>query len=247
MEEKTKHHESLEGSYHWRHRCCYSKICESHGAWNNEFLLKEKVSRCCASGFMPVPIKEILKDSGDIGNKKDVGRWVTIRYWRNSRADRPHTRGINKTRLDEDEGFWTSARQGGRICRRSSPKKQTHIRPSGRRVPVILDCFWLLLGYDSGFPGSACGKEPACQCRRPRSHRLIPGSGRSPGEENSYRLQYSCLGNPMDRGAWWTIVQVVIKSRTWLRDYAQRHEHGSSMIWALQLNKANGGRRLGTK
>ena len=32
---------------------------------------------------------------------------------------------------------------------------------------------------------------------------LIPGSGRSPGERNGYPLQYSCLENPMDRGAWW--------------------------------------------
>ena len=32
---------------------------------------------------------------------------------------------------------------------------------------------------------------------------LIPGSGRSPGEGNGYPLQYSCLENPMDRGAWW--------------------------------------------
>ena len=34
---------------------------------------------------------------------------------------------------------------------------------------------------------------------------LIPGSGRSPGEGNGSPLQYSCLGNPMDRGAWWAI------------------------------------------
>ena len=34
----------------------------------------------------------------------------------------------------------------------------------------------------------------------------IPGSGRSPGEGNAYSLQYSYLGNPMDRGAWWDIV-----------------------------------------
>ena len=32
---------------------------------------------------------------------------------------------------------------------------------------------------------------------------LIPGSGGSPGEENNHPLQYSCLENPMDRGAWW--------------------------------------------
>ena len=40
---------------------------------------------------------------------------------------------------------------------------------------------------------------------------LIPGSGRSPGEGNDNPLQYSCLGNPMDRGAWWAIVHGVTK------------------------------------
>ena len=40
----------------------------------------------------------------------------------------------------------------------------------------------------------------------------IPGSGRSPGEGNSYPLQYSCLENPKERGAWWTIVYGVTKS-----------------------------------
>ena len=34
----------------------------------------------------------------------------------------------------------------------------------------------------------------------------IPGSGRSPGEWNVYSLQYSCLGNPVNRGAWWATV-----------------------------------------
>ena len=39
----------------------------------------------------------------------------------------------------------------------------------------------------------------------------IPGLGRSPGEENSNPLQYSCLGNPMDSGAWWATVHGVAK------------------------------------
>ena len=43
---------------------------------------------------------------------------------------------------------------------------------------------------------------------------LIPGSGRSPGGGNGNPLQYSCLGNPMDRGAWWATVHGVAKSRT---------------------------------
>ena len=40
---------------------------------------------------------------------------------------------------------------------------------------------------------------------------LIPEEGRSPGEENGNLLQYSCLGNPIDRGAWWTTVHGVAK------------------------------------
>ena len=45
---------------------------------------------------------------------------------------------------------------------------------------------------------------------------LIPGLGRSPGEGNSNPLQYACLGNPMDRGAWQGIVRGIAKSRTQL-------------------------------
>ena len=39
----------------------------------------------------------------------------------------------------------------------------------------------------------------------------IPGSGRSPGEENGNPFQYSCLKNPMDRGTWWATVYGVAK------------------------------------
>ena len=52
------------------------------------------------------------------------------------------------------------------------------------------------------------GKESACQCRRLR---FDPWSGRFPGEENGNLLQYSCLGNPMDRGACRARVQGVTK------------------------------------
>ena len=45
-----------------------------------------------------------------------------------------------------------------------------------------------------------CGKEPTCQAG---DTHLITWSGTSPGEENANPLQYSCLGNPTDRGAWW--------------------------------------------
>ena len=42
----------------------------------------------------------------------------------------------------------------------------------------------------------------------------IPGSGRSPGRGHGHPLQYSCLENPMDRGAWWATVHRVAKSQT---------------------------------
>ena len=47
---------------------------------------------------------------------------------------------------------------------------------------------------------------------------LIPGLGRSPGEENGNPLQYSCLENPMDRKAWWAIDHEVTKCWTRLSD-----------------------------
>ena len=50
-----------------------------------------------------------------------------------------------------------------------------------------------------GFPGGSDGRESACSAGDPGS---VPGLGRSPGEGNGYPLQYSCLENPMDRGAW---------------------------------------------
>ena len=54
-----------------------------------------------------------------------------------------------------------------------------------------------------GFPGGSEGKASACSVG---DLRLIPSSGRSPGEENGNPLQYSRLENPMDGGAWRAIV-----------------------------------------
>ena len=61
------------------------------------------------------------------------------------------------------------------------------------------------------FPGDSADKESACNAGDPGS---IPGSGRSPGEGNWKLVQYSCLENSMDRGAWQAIVHGVAKSRT---------------------------------
>ena len=54
-----------------------------------------------------------------------------------------------------------------------------------------------------GFTGGSDSKESACNAG---DLGLIPGLGRSPGEGNGNPLQYSCLENPMDGGAWWATV-----------------------------------------
>ena len=60
-----------------------------------------------------------------------------------------------------------------------------------------------------GFPGGSEGKESACSVGHEGS---IPGLGRSPEEGNGYPLQYSCLGNSMDAGAWQATVHEVTRA-----------------------------------
>ena len=67
-----------------------------------------------------------------------------------------------------------------------------------KQVPVLL----------MGSPGGSEGKESACNAG---DLGLIPGSARSPGKGNGNPLQYSCLENPMDRGASWAILSKLHK------------------------------------
>ena len=62
-----------------------------------------------------------------------------------------------------------------------------------------------------GFPGDAMVKNMPANAEDAGS---ISGSGRSPGEGNGNPLQYFCLGNPVDRGAWQATVHGVTRSRT---------------------------------
>ena len=66
-----------------------------------------------------------------------------------------------------------------------------------------------------GFTGGSEGKGSACNAGDLGS---IPGSGRSRGEGNGNPLQYPCLENLMDKGAWWAAVHGVAKSQTQLSD-----------------------------
>ena len=68
-----------------------------------------------------------------------------------------------------------------------------------------------------------CGAEVKESARNVGDLGSIPGSGRSPGEGNGNPLQYSCLENPMDGGAWWATVHGVAKSWTRLSNFTKTH------------------------
>ena len=71
--------------------------------------------------------------------------------------------------------------------------------------------FQCLLSSTLSFTVGSDSKESTCNAGDLGS---MPGLERSPGEGNSYTLQFSCLENPMDRGAWWATVHRVAKSQT---------------------------------
>ena len=75
-------------------------------------------------------------------------------------------------------------------------------------------------------------KESACNAGDLDS---VPGSGRSSGEENGNLIRYSCLGKPLDRGAWRPTDHGVAQSQTWLSEWA----HTQVLIQAHWLYKAN--------
>ena len=78
------------------------------------------------------------------------------------------------------------------------------------------------------FPGGSEVKASACRVGDLGS---IPGSGRSPGEGNGNPLQYSCLENPMDRGAWWATVHRVAKSQTRLSYFTFKFQSLTEILW----------------
>ena len=78
-----------------------------------------------------------------------------------------------------------------------------------KTVQKVEDQKFGIAHIELGLPRWLSGKEPACQAG---DMGLIPGLGKSPGEGNGNPLQYSCLGNLIDKGAWWAIVHGIAKS-----------------------------------
>ena len=104
-------------------------------------------------------------------------------------------------------------------------------------VPAAVWASWLVylfkpILWEQGFPDGSVGKEFSCSAG---DEGLIPGSGRSPGGGNGYPLQYSCLGNPMDRGAWWATVHRAAKNQTWSSYWTQSTCGDSPFQWSRTL------------
>ena len=85
---------------------------------------------------------------------------------------------------------------------------------------------------ESEFPGVSDGKASAYNARHPV---LIPGSGRSSGEGSGNPFQYSCLGNPMERGAWRATVHRETKSRTRLSDFTSLDQSRTATLKSAGL------------
>ena len=98
-------------------------------------------------------------------------------------------------------------------------------RHENRAVGPIFDT---VAKYSLWLPRWLCGKNPPANAG---DVGLIPGLGSYPGERNGNPHQYSCLGNPMDRGAWWTTVHGVAKSQTQLSNWVCMHS-----LWVNDLN-----------
>ena len=87
-----------------------------------------------------------------------------------------------------------------------------------------------ILKYFSGLPQWLSSKESTFNLGDKGDMGSIPGLGGSSGGGNGNPLQYSCLENPMDRGAWW-----VAKSRTQLSTCAHTHTHTNISIKMLNM------------
>ena len=65
----------------------------------------------------------------------------------------------------------------------------------------------------------------------------VPELGGSPGGGPGNPLQYSCLENPMDRGAWWAAVHRVAKSRTWLKQLNTHLLYAGGVVFSLLVDR----------
>ena len=102
--------------------------------------------------------------------------------------------------------------------------------PYPKFYPTIQFFFFFL---NSASKVGASGKGSACQCRC----EFDPWAGKIPGGGNGRQLQYSCLENPMDKGAWRATVYGVTKSQTRLSTHTRMCTHTPNLLITLIMNK----------
>ena len=88
-----------------------------------------------------------------------------------------------------------------------------------RVLEWVAIAFSIFAHYVDPFQSGPRGKEPACQCRSRRDAGSIPRSRRSSGGGHGNPIEYSCLENPMNRGAWLATVHKVTQGQTWLKQF----------------------------
>ena len=102
---------------------------------------------------------------------------------------------------------------------------------SGYQFAIVFTFSWIYYKLSKyhfkGLPGQLSGKEPASSVSTGDTEDAgsIPGLARCPGGENGNPLQYSCLENPIDRGAWQARVHGIAKSQTGLSVRVHTHTH----------------------
>ena len=125
--------------------------------------------------------------------------------------------------------LWLSGKESA--CNAGDPSLVPGLgRPPGEEIGYPLQYSWGFPGgsdykkicvhqhiLSMGFPGNSVVKNPPANAGDIRDTVSIPGSGRSPGGGHGNPPQYSCLENPMDRGAWQATVHGVVQRQTWLK------------------------------
>ena len=124
----------------------------------------------------------------------------------------------NALLVGDDNNWWGYAwwGEGQSLCKISVVSAQFCCEPKTTLKKNEVHFWKVKLALFLGFPGGSDSKESASSVKDPDS---IPGLGWSPGKGNGNWLQYSCLENPMDGGAWQVTVHGVAESWTWLSDF----------------------------
>ena len=137
---------------------------------------------------------------------------------------------ISNSQHNKQGQYWDADYKREHLTCRSKKQKIRRIKYEISTTMISTPFLVEISGSESiilGFPGCLVVKNLPASAG---DASLIPASGRSPGGGNGNPLQYSCLENPMNRGAWWATVQGVTKSWTWL----SKHK---SNVWLSKQHK----------